>query len=209
MKSRGWQGDRPADDAEARERIITAAMRCIDRYGPDKTGLSDVAAELGVTRQTVYRLFPSTEDLLLTVAAAASDTFVDRMADRVRDLTDPAEMLVECLAFTLERLPAERYLSMLFAPARRASFTRNITSPTGFGLTSALLSRLPVDWRALGIGQRQKDDLAEIYLRTLQSFVIDPGPQRSGSQLRAFLRNWLAPAVRSHSGDLAPTELHC
>jgi AcrR family transcriptional regulator len=209
MKSRGWQGDPPADDAEARERIIEAAMRCIDRYGPGKTGLSDVATELGVTRQTVYRLFPSTEDLLLTVAAAAADTFVDRMVDRVRDLADPAEMLVECLAFTLERLPAERYLSMLFAPARRASFTSKITSSTGFDLTSALLSRLPVDWPALGIAQRQRDELAEIYLRTLQSFTIDPGPPRSGSQLRAFLRNWLAPAVRNHSRDLTPTELPC
>jgi AcrR family transcriptional regulator len=203
MKSRGWQGDPPADDAEARERIIKAAMRCIDRYGPDKTGLSDVATELGVTRQTVYRLFASTDDLLLAVAAAAADTFVDRMVARVRDLTDPAEMLVECLAFTLERLPAERYLSLLFAPARRASFTRRITSTTGFELTSALLTRLPVDWPSLGIGQRQKADLAEIYLRTLQSFVIDPGPPRSGSQLRAFLRSWLAPAVHRRERDRA------
>jgi AcrR family transcriptional regulator len=197
MKSRGWRGDPPADDAEARERIIAAAMRCIDIYGPAKTGLSDVAAELGVTRQTVYRLFPSTDDLFLAVAAAAAGTFVDRMAARVRRFTDPAEMLVECLAFTLERLPAERYLSLLFGPARQANFTRNITTPTGFGLTGALLSGLPVDWPALGIEQRQKDELIEIYLRTLQSFTSDPGPPRSGSQLRAFLRNWLAPAVRN------------
>jgi AcrR family transcriptional regulator len=198
MKSRGWQGDPPADDAEARERIIEAAMRCIDRYGPAKTGLSDVATELGVTRQTVYRLFPSTEDLLLAVAATAAGTFVDRMAARVRDLTDPAEMLVECLAFTLERLPRERYLSMLFAPARQSAFTQKITSPTGFGLTNALLSRLPVDWPTLGIEERQRNELIEIYLRTLQSFAIDPGPPRSGSQLRAFLRSWLAPAVHNH-----------
>jgi AcrR family transcriptional regulator len=68
-----------------------SAMRCVDRYGPTKTGLSDVAAELGVTRQTVYRLFPSTEDLLRAVVVAAADTFVDRMVARVLDHTDPAE----------------------------------------------------------------------------------------------------------------------
>ena len=37
----------------------------------------------------------------------------------------------------------------------------------------------------------------EIYLRTLQSFMVDPGPTRSPGELRAFLRLWLAPAIRS------------
>jgi AcrR family transcriptional regulator len=185
------------DDAEARERIIEAAMRCIDRYGPTKTGLSDVAAELGVTRQTVYRLFTSTDELLLAVTAAAADTFVDRMVARVRDLTDPAEMLVECLAFTVEQLPRERYLSLLFGPQREATAARGITSSRAFDLANALLSRLPVDWPAGRTEQQCTDVLAEMYLRTLQSFATDPGPPRSASHLRAFLHAWLAPAVHS------------
>ena len=198
MKSRGWQGDQPADDVEARERIIAAAMRCIDRHGPLKTGLSDVAAELGVTRQTIYRLYPSTEELLLAVAANGAETFVDRMVARVRNEADPAEMLVECLAFTLERLPKERYLSLLVVPERRATFTRGITSSMGFELTDTLLSRLPVDWAELGIQRAQRRDLIEIYLRTLQSFALDPGRKRSASQLRSFLRQWLTPALHRY-----------
>ena len=38
MRNRGWRGDPPADDVEARERIIAAAMRCIDRHGPNMAG---------------------------------------------------------------------------------------------------------------------------------------------------------------------------
>jgi AcrR family transcriptional regulator len=204
VQSRGWRGNQPADDDEARERIITAAMRCLDRYGPVKTGLSDVAAELGVTRQTVYRLYPSTEELLFAVAEAAADAFVNRMVARVRRLTDPAEMLVECLAFTLERLPKERYLSLLLVPDRRATFTRKITSAAGFELTDTLLSRLPVDWAALGLGGRHRDEVIEIWLRTLQSFALDPGPVRTRAELRAFLRLWLAPALaRASSTETA------
>ena len=48
-------------EAEARERIVGAAMRCVDRYEPGKTGLSDVAHELGMTWQTVYRYFAGTQ----------------------------------------------------------------------------------------------------------------------------------------------------
>jgi AcrR family transcriptional regulator len=197
MQSRGWRGNQPANDAEARERIIAAAMRCLDRYGPLKTGLSDVATELGVTRQTVYRLYPSAEELLFAVAEAAADAFVNRMVARARRHTDPAEMLVECLAFTLERLPKERYLSLLVVPHRQASFTRNITSAAGVNLTDTLLSRLPVDWPALGVGKPQREAIIEIWLRTLQSFALDPGPARTRSQLRVFLRLWMAPAIDS------------
>ena len=205
MRNRGWQGEPPADDTEARERIIASAMRCIDRYGPTRTGLSDVAAELGVTRQTVYRLFPSTQDLFQAVSIAAAETFVDRMVARVRDLTDPAEMLVECVAFTVERLHQERYLSLLLVRGQ-TNLTQQFTSAIPSDLTRALLARLPVDWQTVGIAPRHMDQLVEIYLRTLQSLVIDPEPPRSPSQTRAFLRHWLAPAVNSLAQNHAPTD---
>jgi AcrR family transcriptional regulator len=48
-------------EAEARERIVGAAMRCVGRYEPGKTSLSDVAHELGVTWRTVYRYFAGTQ----------------------------------------------------------------------------------------------------------------------------------------------------
>ncbi|HEX4016792.1 MAG TPA: helix-turn-helix domain-containing protein [Frankiaceae bacterium] len=198
MKSPGWQGQPPRNDTEARQRVIAAAMRCMDRQEPHKVALSDVAAELGVTRQTVYRLFPSTEELLFAVAAAAADAFVDRLVARVRKLTDPAAMLVECLAFTLERMPKERYLSLLFVPDHKPTFTRRITSSVGIELTEALLSRLPVDWPALGIDASDRAELIEIYLRTLQSFAVDPNPARTRRERRSLLQHWLAPAVHSY-----------
>jgi hypothetical protein len=107
-------------------------------------------------------------------------------------------MLIECLAFTLERLPKERYLSLLVSPERQAGFTQQITSSTGYELTSELLDRLPVDWPALGIEGTSRDEVIELYLRTLQSFALDPGPRRSGRELREVLGRWLAPAINSH-----------
>ena len=42
-KRRGWDGSPPADDTEARKKIIDAALVCIERRGPAHTTLSDVA----------------------------------------------------------------------------------------------------------------------------------------------------------------------
>jgi AcrR family transcriptional regulator len=57
MGRRGWGGSPPADDEEARKRIVDAAIRLIERRGAQRTSLSDVAAFLSVTRPTVYRHF--------------------------------------------------------------------------------------------------------------------------------------------------------
>ena len=64
VPSQGWRGTPPADDAEARKRSI-------ERRGPRRTSLSDIAADLGVTRPTVYRYFATTDALFSAAAEVA------------------------------------------------------------------------------------------------------------------------------------------
>jgi AcrR family transcriptional regulator len=195
---RGWRGDPPRDDEEARERVIDATMRCIDRYGPTKTGLSDVATELGVTRQTVYRLYPSTDKLLIAVAEAAADNYLDRLAAHLAGLTDPADAVIEAMAFTLERLPNERFLGLLLTTGHSDTFLKGVTSPEAMAFGRAMLARMDVDWAAWGYDDpHELEELVEFCLRQFQSLVLEPPSARSGSRLRGFLRRWVAPAVRA------------
>ena len=192
----GWRGDPPGSEAEARERIVGVAMRCVDRYGPGKTGLSDVARELGVTRQTVYRYFAGTDDLLAAVARSAADGYLDRLARHLASATDPVEVVVESLAFTIERLPEERYLGVLLTAGRSGRFFAGVTSPEAIGFARSLLERTAVDWDKAGYGRAELDELGEFTLRVLQSLLLDPGtPPRSGPALRGFLRRWVGPAI--------------
>ena len=198
----GWRGDPPRSETEARKRIVGAAMRCVDRYGPAKTGLSDVAAELGVTRQTVYRYFASTDDLLAAVARSAADSYLDRLARHLAQVTDPVDVVVEALAFTIERLPEERYLSVLLTPGRSGRFFAGVTSPEAIAFAHSLLERTAVDWEKAGYGRAELDELGEFALRMLQSLVLDPGtPRRSGSALRSFLRRWAGPAIACDAAE--------
>ncbi|UCC23190.1 MAG: helix-turn-helix transcriptional regulator, partial [Planctomycetota bacterium] len=65
MRKAPWGGSPPpGDDAEARRRLLEATRRCIERLGPERVTLGDVAKEAGVTRPTVYRYFDTGEDLL-------------------------------------------------------------------------------------------------------------------------------------------------
>lgn len=195
-------GNPPRDDDEARERIIGAAMRCIARYGPTKTGLSDVATELGVTRQTVYRLYPSTSKLLIAVASAAVDSYLDRLAAHVAGLTNPVDAVVEGIAYTVERLPKERFLGILLTTGHAETFLKSVRSAEAMGLGRAMLARMDVDWAAWGYDDSEIDGLIEFALRQIQSLVLDPLAARGGTKLRAYLWRWVAPAVRA--GDPAP-----
>jgi AcrR family transcriptional regulator len=55
----------PTGTDDARERILAAAERCIDRYGIRKTTTDDVACEVGLSRPSVYRYFADRDDLLI------------------------------------------------------------------------------------------------------------------------------------------------
>jgi hypothetical protein len=130
---------------------------------------------------------------------ASTDSFIDRVVARLAGVTDPAELIVECLAYALEQLPNERYLGLLLTTGREVSFSKGVTSSVSFQFAHALLTRLDVDWQGLGYRQRDLDELVEVFLRLLQSFALYPGPPRTPAERRAFLRRWLAPALRERA----------
>src|SRR5215475_15773339 len=105
MGRKGWAGAPPADDADARKRIVDAALNCIERRGPGQTSLSDVADSLGITRRTVYRYFANTEDLFIAAADVALGGFVAQIEGITADFDDVTEHLVEVVAYIIERLP--------------------------------------------------------------------------------------------------------
>jgi AcrR family transcriptional regulator len=195
MRTHGWRGDPPRTDDEARRRIIEATARCVDRYGARKTGLTDVAEDLGVTRATVYRYYRNIEELMKATSLAAVGEFVDRLKAHVAHLRDPAEVLVELLAFVIERLPVEPYVGLLITTGRTASFGVEMLSPTAIGLARSLLEELPVDWAACGYPGAGLDGLAEYLLRILHSYIPGPDDRTPGGvDPRPFLRRWLVPA---------------
>lgn len=197
MRTHGWAGSPPNSDDEAVARIVAAALEVVEQRGTDVT-VADVARLLGVTRQTVYRYFDGTDALLMAAATAAATDFLDTVRARVGTEDRPAEAVVEAIANTLELLPHRKPLHLLIDPAQRGRFTAGITSDTARAFARAMLVNLPVDWRGAGFDDTTMDELVEFVLRVIQSYVVDPGdPPSTGTELRAFLQRWVAPAVRA------------
>jgi AcrR family transcriptional regulator len=195
MGRKGWAGTPPADDAEARKRIIDAALRLVDRRGAAQTTVSDIADALGITRRTVYRYFAGTEELFATVAEVALGSFVAQIDQLVADL-DVTSQLVEVVAHIIERLPHEPQLVLLLANDRSNMFSRAMLTPDVIKRCRAILHHAQIDWNQLGFDDRTIDELIEFLLRVIQSMVIaPPDPPRSSVELRAYLRRWIGPAL--------------
>jgi AcrR family transcriptional regulator len=201
VRTHGWSGSAPASDDEAVARILAAASKAIDERGAD-ISIADVARTLGVTRQTVYRYFPSTDALLVAAAVHAARDFLDRMAEHLVGITDPAEAVAEGIATALEWLPKDKHIGLLIVPGKATAHTEAVTSDVAVEFANSMLRRFDVDWAGLGLTDEDLNELAEHLLRVIQSFVIDPG-RRRGDELREYLRRWVGSAVTPPSAEPA------
>ncbi len=194
MRSHGWSGNTPASDEEAISRILNAAEQLIAERGSSMR-IADVARSLGVTRQTVYRYFPSTEQLALTTAMRSSNGFLDQLAKHVRGLTDPVAAMVEGMAFAVERLADDEHINLILG-RRRGKSSATIASDTALAFTRSMLRQNDVDWEAHGFDEDALNELSEFCLRVLYSFLVDPDhPPRDKKALRQFLARWVGPTI--------------
>ncbi len=196
MGRKGWGGAPPGDDEEARKRIVDAAVRSIERRGPQQTSLSVIAADLGVTRPTVYRYFATLDELVTAAGDAALGGWTARIADLTSGRTDPVDLLVEAVAYLVERLPEEPLLMMLLETDRTRLTSQQMVVGESIARSRVLLEHTEIDWAALGYRGTDFDDLVEYLLRIIQSMVlVPPNPPRSAVELRAVLRHWIGPVV--------------
>jgi AcrR family transcriptional regulator len=201
VRTHGWGGEPPHDDADAKRRILDATRACIDAQGA-AVGIADVARTLGVTRPTVYRYYAGTEELLLAMVTDSMSGFLDRVyAKFPAPNGSPERVVTEAVARVLGQLPRERYLWVMLTSGRASLFARGATSEVSLSFARGIVRRMPVDWTQYGVTDEQLAELTEQVVRTIQSFMLDPGsPPRGDGELRAYLDRWLAPGVRLMTG---------
>jgi len=106
--------------------------------------------------------------------------------------------------------------TLLLIPIKRVStFAAEVTSETAMAFGRAILERFPVDWARAGFDEQRLAELLEHMLRTIRSFVLDPGrPPRAGQELRRYLARWIAPSVARPRAwpiraDVSPRRAEC
>ncbi len=185
-RRKAWHGQPPATHAAARRRLLDAAITMVERLGSTRVGLTDVAEEAGVTRQTVYRYFRDADDLFRSAAALSSGGFLERLRSNAHQEATLEARIIACVVFAIRELPSDPWLGNLgdgrFTPS----------SLVDLGFVQEEITHLA---HGVRLPRAVLDPLAELLVRVLHSFLTDAGPPRSETALRDTLTSWLAPAI--------------
>ena len=78
-----------------RSQIIEAATRLFTEHGYHATGVDTIIKESGIAKRTLYRHFPSKEDLIVAVLKTYNEDFTRSMMERTENKSsDPKEKLL-------------------------------------------------------------------------------------------------------------------
>jgi AcrR family transcriptional regulator len=184
--------------------VVDAALRCIARYGVNKTTLDDVAREAGCSRATIYRAFPGGKDAL---GEAVIETEVARLfesvARRLAGVGDLEELLVAAMDEVVERISAHRPLQFLIQHEPEVILPRVAFSAfdTVLAVAAAFLAPYLAPWLEVEDARR----VGEWVTRIVMSYLLCPpaiAGSRDGSHrpdeayVRHLVQSFVLPGIR-------------
>lgn len=109
-------------DMSPEERILDAARRCVDRWGLAKLTIDDVATEAGISRATLYRLFPGGKDVLFDALRVRElAVFFQGMRDSIVDVDSLLDFAVHVSVYATLQMRSDEHLAMMLATEEGAA----------------------------------------------------------------------------------------
>lgn len=97
-------------------RVLDALKSCCERWGVAKVTIDDIAAESGVSRATIYRLFPGGKDVIFEALRVRElEEFFAVIQERLVGVNDLETVLVRTVVAATQELRADEHLAMMLA----------------------------------------------------------------------------------------------
>jgi AcrR family transcriptional regulator len=179
--------------SDPRAHIIAAASRCLAAVGLERTSLTAIANESGVSRQTIYNYFATRDEIIVEALEKEAAEASERIMAVARNNATAAGYVVELLVSAyseFKRNPAiSPVIAVLEGPAARARVLTPDVVATVRHFLEPILSYLPDRGSQL-------DEMTETYMRFLLSLLtFESAATRSQDSLRSYLHRVLVPAL--------------
>lgn len=185
--------------SETRELILEAALYALGRRGIKKLGMQDVCESAGVSRSTLYRYFPSREDLLDALATYERKRFETSLRRSIQNHEGEDRLLAtvdHAFTYLRDHPTLDRVLEV--EPAFVLRYLREnvpaMRQATAFLLQEVLEQSAPVRAGVVTVEQ-----MADLLVHVLVGSFLTPGehPEEDARAMRALF--WMLGG-RSASG---------
>ena len=192
----------PTPALPVRQQLLDAALETATVHGISKLSMGDVAKRAGLSRQTLYRHFPSKEVLVASVVAAETELLIEQVTAASLDEDDPRDALEAAFATAL-RVTREHPLLDRLIRTEPESLLPLLTSDGGPVMS---MVRSVVE-QVIATQQPELDALtlrrlADIVTRLLVSYAVsapDDPPEVVAHHVATFLIHGVHPAERGVS----------
>ncbi|MCV7088894.1 TetR/AcrR family transcriptional regulator [Mycobacterium interjectum] len=169
--------------------ILDTAREVFETYGVRRANIEDVAARAGISRSTIYRRFPTKDDLFEQVVRREAELFF-RTLDQATAGCDPQRAVIEAFALGVRLVQDSRLYSRIAEsePELLGMFSRSDVFPIrqfADGIAHTL--------RRCGADVPDSDlaDIADILLRVALGIIVFPTDRLDTSD-RAAVRDYAA-----------------
>ena len=186
--------------------VLDAVKRCCGRWGIDKVTIDDIAHESGVSRATMYRMFPGGRDVIFEAHRVYElDRFFTRLLSRIQGATSLEDLLVRTVTCATRELRGDDHLALMLASEPGAVLGELTVEglPRIIRVATAYLIPFADEF----LPRPQSRVLIDIVARLVISYflapssVVDFGDEESA-------REFLLPSSPSSRTSEPPEELH-
>ena len=192
----------------AETRILDAAKQCCEKWGIAKVGVDDIAAAAGVSRATLYRLFPGGRDVVFDALRVRElEEFFIRLKDGVEGADTLEELLVRTIVVATHELRADDHLALMLMSEPGATLAQLTVDglPRIIRMASLFLAPLVDNYLSRRDGARLVDLLSRLVISYFlaPSEHVDFGDEQSA---REFIRLQILPAFQTDLTDRVNNE---
>jgi AcrR family transcriptional regulator len=189
-----WSGNRPKTELEAKTRLCQAALDCIKRLGFDKTSMSDIAQEAGISRPTLYKHYKNKLDIFFAGIDWVAFSFTQSVVKHASQFHSFEERVTETIIYVVSELPKHPYLCLVLnnecaAALKERAFSDEETRIFS-EMTAAPLVELRPDLKDEGV------EISELMSRFAISMILFPGKYSNDlNALRQLIEKRILPGL--------------
>ena len=184
------------DPAELR--VLDAAKSCCERWGVAKVTIEDIANEAGVSRATLYRMFPGGKDVLFEALRVRElEDFFTRLSAHLDGSVDFEDLLVRCVVHATHELRSDQHLSLMLAsePGEALGQLTVDGVPRIIRVATVFLAPLVDGY----LERREGARMVELLARLVISYFLAPSEQvdlGEPESARTFIQTFILPAFQ-------------